>query len=334
VSGGPRVAVVIPAHDAQATLDETLHSVRSQTHRALEIVVVDDGSTDATRAIAHRHAGEDGRIHVLHQAQGGVAAARNAGWRHAQSDFVAFIDADDLWAPATIEQQLAVLLAAGPRTALAYAWHARIDSASRIVEIHDGPRHRGNVLHAIVRDNFVGNGSAALVRREALHATGGFEPRLRAQDAQGCEDVLFYCRVAEAFEFEVVPRHLVGYRIVDGAMSADRVRMLRSWALMADEMKGRHRQMAGIIDEGVRDYAGWLLADALAHCEPGQSLSLLRRMLSIGPRRSLRTAWREGLHRWRARRAGSARRDPRLGQPFAARIDSRNQAIVRSTPSS
>jgi len=81
------VSVVIPAYNAQATLDETLSSVCAQTHQTLEIIVVDDGSTDGTHALAERHAAADARIRVLHQANAGVAAARNAGWQHSRAEF-------------------------------------------------------------------------------------------------------------------------------------------------------------------------------------------------------------------------------------------------------
>ena len=105
----PLVGVVVPAYNAAATLDETLRSVRAQTHRALEIIVVDDGSLDDTAAIARRHAAEDERVRVLCQANAGVAAARNAGWQSSRADLIAFIDADDLWAPTKIERQLQAL---------------------------------------------------------------------------------------------------------------------------------------------------------------------------------------------------------------------------------
>src|SRR5438034_11633591 len=97
------VSVVIPAFNASATIDETIRSVRSQSHRDLDIIVVDDGSIDDTVAIAQRHAAYDSRIRIITQCNAGVAAARNAGWRAARADFIALLDADDLLTPSKTE---------------------------------------------------------------------------------------------------------------------------------------------------------------------------------------------------------------------------------------
>lgn len=258
------VSVVIPAYNAAATLDETLHSVRAQTHRALEIIVVDDGSTDATAAIVQQHASADGRVRLLRQSNAGVAAARNHGWQRARADCVAFIDADDLWMPTKIERQLATLESAGERVGLVYCWYAKIDHASRIAGTRHDPRWEGDVMQPILMSNFIGNGSAALIRREALAVAGGFDAGLQARGAHGCEDYLLYFRIAEAWHFALVSERLVGYRWLPDNMSSNRPRMLRSWLLVQDEMLARHPAQARLIQQGVRHYAGWLASDALS----------------------------------------------------------------------
>lgn len=121
------VSVVIPAYNAESTIDDTLRSVRGQTHRELEIIVVDDGSTDRTTSVVKAHAAADGRVTLIAQENAGVAAARNAGWQSARSAFIAFVDADDLWAPSKIERQLEVILRGGLRVGLVYTWWALID---------------------------------------------------------------------------------------------------------------------------------------------------------------------------------------------------------------
>jgi glycosyltransferase involved in cell wall biosynthesis len=258
--GSTTVGCVVPAYNAEATLDETLRSVRAQTHRALEIIVVDDGSTDITCALALRHAAEDARVRLLRQANAGVAAARNAGWRASRADFIAFIDADDLWAPTKIERQLAVLQAAGPRAGLAYCWVSEIDSAGRVLQKHGQHRHEGAVLDAIVRSNFLGCGSTPLLRRQALADAGGFDPRLRAAGAQGCEDWLLYARVAAVYDYARVPDHLVGYRLRADSMSSDRSAMLRSHVLMCEQMAALSPPHRRALLGGLRDYCATLLS--------------------------------------------------------------------------
>jgi glycosyltransferase involved in cell wall biosynthesis len=257
--GSTTVGCVVPAYNAEATLDETLRSVRTQTHRALEIIVVDDGSTDGTRAVVERHAADDARVRLLRQANAGVAAARNAGWQASRADLIAFIDADDLWAPTKIERQLAALQAAGPRAGLAYCWVCEIDSTGRVLQQHERHHHEGAVLDAIVRSNFLGCGSTPLVRRQALADAGGFDPRLHAAGAQGCEDWLLYARVAAAYDYAVAPEYLVGYRLRENSMSSDRSAMLRSHVLMCEQMAALSPAHRRALLAGLRDYCATLL---------------------------------------------------------------------------
>ncbi len=259
------VSVVIPAYNAAATLDETLRSVRSQTHRALDIIVVDDGSVDDTREIAERHVAVDARVRIVTQVNAGLAASRNAGWMRARSELIAFIDADDLWAPTKIERQLERLRAGGERVGLVYCGSVRIDGDSMMVARRwEVPRFEGDVLNFILASNFIGNGSVVLVRRQALVDARGFESGLRAAGAEGCEDYLLACRVAERFHFAVAPEHLVGYRDLPQNMSSNRPRMLRSWMLVFDEMLDRHPDRKHVLTEGLRHYSGWLARDALS----------------------------------------------------------------------
>ncbi len=303
------VSVVIPAYNAAATIDETLRSVRAQTHEHLEILIVDDGSRDDTLAIARRHAEMDTRVHVLSQPNAGVAAARNAGWRRARSDFIAFVDADDLWAPTKIERQLEALLAGGDRVGLVYSWYQLIDDKGRVLQHGGRPLYEGDVLDEIFSGNFIGNGSAALVRRQALIDARGFETELRAAGAQGCEDLLFYCRVAEQHGFAVIPDYLVGYRYLPDNMSSNLPRMLQSWMLVKEEMEQRHAGRRPALALGLRNYSAWLLFKALTigrldyflsvlwlllHREPGIAVTALGLSLP----RSLVNAVRWRLQAW------------------------------------
>jgi glycosyltransferase involved in cell wall biosynthesis len=98
----PLTSVVIPAYNAELFLERTLRSALRQTHSNLEVIVVDDGSTDKTRAIAAAAATTDDRVRIISVPNGGVAKARNIGIAEANGEFVAFLDADDLWHPTKI----------------------------------------------------------------------------------------------------------------------------------------------------------------------------------------------------------------------------------------
>jgi glycosyltransferase involved in cell wall biosynthesis len=269
------VSVVIPAYNAESTIDDTLRSVRSQTHRHLEIIVVDDGSADRTTSIVNAHAAVDGRITLISQKNAGVAAARNAGWQFARSALLAFVDADDLWAPTKIERQVDVILSGGLQVGLVYTWWALIDERNRIRYRVRGRDISGDVLEETLVGNFVGHASSPLIRRQALVEAGGFDSGLRDAGIHGCEDMLLYHRIARRYHFGLVPDHLTGYRVASGRMSSDRPRMLRSFKMVANEMKLGHPGSAKKVDRGTRRYLLFLIGEALGCRDLRQVLRLL-----------------------------------------------------------
>jgi glycosyltransferase involved in cell wall biosynthesis len=258
------VTIIIPAFNAARTIDETLRSVRSQTHRRLEILVVDDGSNDATPQIVQRHGAADRRIRLIQQPHRGVAAARNRAIAEAKGDFVAPIDADDLWQPDKIEKQLGALHRGGELVGLVYTWSAIIDANSRIINALPGPASTGNVVNDFFRGNFVGNSSSALMRKAAIIQAGGYDPSLRARSAQGLEDYQLYFRIATRREFSVVPEHLTGYRRSATSMSADVLQMLRARDILAEEMCSKFPEHAAEIRGYRLSFLGYLYHHALS----------------------------------------------------------------------
>lgn len=275
------VSAVIPAYKATATLGETLCSVRNQTHKTLDVIVVDDGSPDATPDMVLKEAAEDPRISLMQQANAGVAAARNRGWKVAASDLIAFVDSDDLWAPTKIERQLEALKAEGDEAGLAYTWYAKLDADSFIISTHFRPQISGRVLDEIFAGNFVGNGSAPLIRRAALEKAGGFDSSLHERGAQGCEDFSLYFRIAERYRFALVPEPLTGYRDLAGNMSSDMMRMVRSFDLVGKEMLSRHPGHRRAINRGQNGFMLWSLITA---AERGDISSVRKLMGEMGRR--------------------------------------------------
>lgn len=232
VAPTPLVSVVIPAYNAEAYLERTLRSVLSQTYQNLEIIVVDDGSTDRTAAIACELAATDPRLQILHQKNAGVAAARNLGIQRAKGEFIAPIDADDIWYAENIEKQVHCFLHADESIGVVYSWSVDIDDEDNPLGECDASLIQGDVYNTLVCHNFIGNASATMIRRTCLNQVGGYNCTLKDLNAQGCEDWDLYLRLAERYHFKVVPEFLVGYRKIVGSMSRNYDAMARSHAFM------------------------------------------------------------------------------------------------------
>jgi glycosyltransferase involved in cell wall biosynthesis len=294
MDGSPVVSVVVPAFNAAETIAETLQSISRQTWRDLEVVVVDDGSTDGTAALVRRHAAGDPRVRIIAQPNRGVAAARNAGIRAGTGAFIAFIDADDLWHPTKIAKQMAVLLAGGPDMALVYAPFRLLDPAGRVI---GSPRKYGVdgwVLHRHFHTNLVGNGSAILIRRRVLEEFGGFDPSLRREGAEGCEDLLLQLRIAARYRFGEVREYLVGYRRRPGNMSSNPEQMVRSGMLAVRKALAERRDVPGLSATSMlRRYEWQRLKVATRQGRVGDSLRSLHRQFADSPAFVANALWKE-----------------------------------------
>lgn len=243
----PLVSVIIPAYNAERFLPQTLASIQAQTYQNLEILVVDDGSCDRTPQIVQALAQQDPRIQLLQQANGGVAAARNHGLRQAKGEFIAPIDADDLWWPEAVAKLVNQLQKSRPQVGVVYAWSADIDEQAQPSGGIHAATVVGNVYKTLICHNFLGNASSTLIRKTCLDCVGGYDSQLKAQNAQGCEDWDLYLRLAERFKFAVVPEFLVGYRKVTSSMSGDFSQMARSQALMLKAVQYQHPEIPAFL---------------------------------------------------------------------------------------
>nr|WP_294170432.1 glycosyltransferase family 2 protein [uncultured Sphingomonas sp.] len=236
------MTAIIPAHNAEGTIDATLASVRAQTHRELEIIVVDDGSTDGTRQRVRSHAAADSRIRLVAQANGGVAAARNRGIAEASAHYLAPVDADDVWHPDKIARQLA-LIENSSEVGLVCTAYSVLDEQGRVTMESGGSSPRNHQFLDLCERNFIGNGSSALLRRSAIEGCGGYDESLRRQGAQGCEDLKLYLCIAEHHRIEMIRSPLTGYRQLPDNMSSDAGQMLRSFDLVAAEFCRRRPEL-------------------------------------------------------------------------------------------
>jgi glycosyltransferase involved in cell wall biosynthesis len=284
------VSVIIPAFNAEATIDETLRSVRAQTYCRLEIAVVDDGSTDRTAQIVRAHAKADPRIHLYSQPNAGVAAARNLGVARTSGAYVAPIDADDLWAPTKIERQVRLMTCSRKRLGLVYTWFCVINEAGR-VQMHEFRADaEGSVLAELLRRNLVGSGSA-LMRRRAIEEAGGYDTALRGAGAEGCEDYKLYLAIAERYEFAVVRDYLTGYRELPASMSGDVPKMVRSRDLTIADYAVRYPELRDDIRLGRIRFLRFMIARCWRQRRTATALKLLTDMMRVHPIQAIQIMW-------------------------------------------
>jgi glycosyltransferase involved in cell wall biosynthesis len=239
---GSVVSVIIPAYNAAETISATIQSAQRQTYHPLEIIVVDDGSKDATAEIVSEFQRQDDRVSLIRQENSGVAAARNRGLSAAHGSLIAPLDADDLWHPEKITRQVERLVQDKMEAGLVYSWSVEIDEQSRILRC-DAEDHEGDVYAPLVLANFIGNSSAPLIRREVVEEIGGWDPSLHAARAQGCEDWILYLKIAERSRVVLAPGFLIGYRQLSGAMSRNIESMRRSYCLVMEQAKRAHPEL-------------------------------------------------------------------------------------------
>lgn len=220
------ISVIIPAYNAEATVLETIQTVRDQTYSDLDIIVVDDGSTDGTLALVRGI--RDERLKIVAGAHLGLSAARNRGIEQARGEFMSFVDADDLWTPDKLEMQLQALLSR-PTVGIAYSWTAFIDQQGLFLFAKERMHFEGDVHAQLLRSCFIASGSNVLIRKSAVESVGLFDTNLRA-----AEDWEYWLRVAERWHFVLVPRYHILYRVSSGAMSSDVAAIERANLIVLD----------------------------------------------------------------------------------------------------
>ncbi|MGH7718464.1 MAG: glycosyltransferase family 2 protein [Gemmatimonadaceae bacterium] len=213
------VSVVIAAYNARETLGTTLDSLRAQTHADWEAIVVDDGSTDDTAAIAARYAKDDGRISVRRQRRQGASVARNAAVDSASHHWLHFLDADDWVLPSFLEQ-LTGVIAADSAVDVIYTGARRFTDDGRFLQDIYTPEPR-DLFPLFARFNAFTT-SACLVRRSLVREVGAFDPSLRT-----CQDWDLWQRVLRSSDrVALVPARLAQYRLRAGSSSMSGVRLI------------------------------------------------------------------------------------------------------------
>ena len=249
------VSVIIPAFNAAEYIRETLHSALAQTYQALEVIVVDDGSTDATGSIVEEFAKKDARVQLVKQCNAGVGAARNTGIRMARGEYIAPLDADDIWFPEKLEKQVARMEHYGEETGMVYCWSILVDKDGGFKGFGFPSTAQGRLPDTSLLEFNTENASVPLFRTTALARVGLYLTRAEQGGAQGCEDWDLNIRIAEAFSIGLVPEFLVGYVRAGSSMSVDGKGMAASFSVVMQRARQRNPDLPDATFRGTaRDF--------------------------------------------------------------------------------
>ena len=268
----PQVSVIIPTHNRAGLLSAAVQSVLAQTFQDFEIIIVDDCSSDGTRAVVQRFA--DCRIRYLrHPAARGGGAARNTGIAHALGEIVAFLDDDDEWYPDKLERQLNALRRSEPGTAAVYCGYRIVERASGRVRGSMRPSAAGDLSGELLARNPIGGTSCMVVRKELLDRVGGFDERLPS-----FQDRDLWIRLARETRFSYVQEPLLNYYVHENKVWTNWDALLRGLELML----AKHGASAAFRKAASERY----LFVAIRLCEAGQiprARHALRRAIGLDP---------------------------------------------------
>ena len=216
----PHVSAVIAMHNGEAFIHKAILSVLAQTYQDVEILVVDDNSSDQSAAIAASYGSKVRLISVHH---GNTQATRNAAISASDSDFIGILDQDDAWQPTKLARQIA-LMDADPRLGLCYTDTRCVDSLGQeLPKKHNPlqiPRDQAQALGMLLRLNIMA-ASSVLIRRHALEEVGGFDTRFHLAG-----DWDLWLRIAEAFPIAAIPEVLLDYCWHDHNLSHQQINLL------------------------------------------------------------------------------------------------------------
>lgn len=209
----PRVTVVVPTYNRECFIALAVESVVNQSVQDWELIIVDDGSTDQTTALLDSWL-TDPRIHYLYQSNQGQSAARNRGLAAVNSDYIGFLDSDDIWLSDKLEKQLAIFdRCAG--VDIVHGDEIVIDEVGRVLSKQNMARYSGFITPQLLSDNCVSM-TTALVRRGCFEEMGGFDESDRV-----AEDYELWLRFSTRYRFYYEPGYVTLYRSMADQLSTD-----------------------------------------------------------------------------------------------------------------
>lgn len=223
----PSVSVIIPTFNCAKYLPEAVESALNQSYQDFEIVIIDDGSTDKTNEIVECYAkSHNDKIQYIYQQNKGLACARNTGIKNSQGEYIALLDADDVWLPNRLAEQIAVI----EKSKNVGLVHSNITFISEEGKLLSTPKRDegslcGNIFNALFTRNAHISCPTVLFRRECLESVGLFDENLAHL---GCEDRELWLRIAKKYKIIYIDKVLAHYRIRKGSMCKNMPKMLEA----------------------------------------------------------------------------------------------------------
>jgi glycosyltransferase involved in cell wall biosynthesis len=222
----PKISIVIPAYNSMKYLPETLESVLQQSFTDFEVLIINDGSTD--NIIQWASEITDPRVKLISQKNQGVSVARNTGIARARGEYIAFLDADDLWQQTKLEKQVRCL-DENPEVGLVHTSTALMDCHGKLTGRIMTAFAEGEVWQELVESNKIAC-SSVMVRRCCLEKVGGFEPNLHF-----AEDWDLWIRISVHYPFAVLQEPLYYYRQIPNSLSKNLVVLEQSFNFVIEK---------------------------------------------------------------------------------------------------
>lgn len=241
-NSSPLVSIILPTYNGAPFLPESVESILAQTYNPYEVIIVDDGSTDNTKEVLKPFAQKIRYINL--EQNKGLPVARNTGIRLAQGEYIAFIDADDLWLPEKLQTNVEYF-GRHPDVGMVYSGHTNIDEKGRT--LNGGVKKRlpsGKIFFQLYSEqNFI-IPSSVVVRKEVFETTGLFDEQL-----VNCQDWDMWLRIAFYFKIEGINEPLVKYRHNPHSLSKNRNNVLKYQKLVIDKTYHAFKGKTGKMNE-------------------------------------------------------------------------------------
>ncbi len=238
-----KFSVVIPVYNVEKFVHAAVQSVLNQTYKNFELLIVDDGSSDQSIEICRRFL--DPRIKIIQQKNRGLSGARNTGIRYAKGEYLAFLDADDIWLPEKLLKH-AEHLDNSPEAGVSFSYSQLIDENSQPLSSYILAKLSGITIPDLFRTNPVGNGSAPVIRREVLdeikveeNRYGAMEDFYFDEDLRRNEDYEIWLRIAiqTNWKIEGIANVLTLYRVNPDSLSANLDKQQEAWEQALEKIR-------------------------------------------------------------------------------------------------